>query len=106
MIHTPGHSPGHCCFYDAERGYLFSGDLIYRGCLDAFYPTTAPQSFYESVKKISGLAVSRILPGHHSMDVSPAMAGQVLRAFRELSEAGKLKQGSGVFDFGEFQIHI
>ena len=106
VIHTPGHSPGHCCFYDAERGYLFSGDLIYRGCLDAFYPTTDPQLFYESVKKISGLSVSRILPGHHSMDVSPAMAGQVLRAFRELSEAGKLKQGSGVFDFGEFQIHI
>lgn len=106
VIHTPGHSPGHCCFYDAERGYLFSGDLIYRGCLDAFYPTTDPQLFYESVKKISGLSVSRILPGHHSMDVAPAMAGQVLRAFRELSEAGKLKQGSGVFDFGEFQIHI
>ena len=37
IIHTPGHSPGHCCFYEPERKYLYSGDLIYRGCLDAFY---------------------------------------------------------------------
>ena len=45
VIHTPGHSPGHCCFYEPERKYLYSGDLIYSGCLDAFYPTTDPQLF-------------------------------------------------------------
>lgn len=38
-IHTPGHSPGHCCFYESERHYLYSDDLIYCGCLDAFYPS-------------------------------------------------------------------
>ena len=26
VIHTPGHSPGHCCFYEPERKYLYSGD--------------------------------------------------------------------------------
>lgn len=31
VIHTPGHSPGHICLYEIERGYLFSGDLIYKG---------------------------------------------------------------------------
>ncbi len=36
VIHTPGHSPGHCCFYDLERKYLYSGDLVYKGCLFAF----------------------------------------------------------------------
>ena len=29
------HSPGHCCFYEPERGFLYAGDLIYEGCLDA-----------------------------------------------------------------------
>ena len=29
VIHTPGHSPGHMCFWEKERGYLFTGDLIY-----------------------------------------------------------------------------
>ena len=32
VIHTPGHSPGHCCFYEPERKYLYTGDLIYQGC--------------------------------------------------------------------------
>lgn len=52
VIHTPGHSPGHCCFYEPERRYLFSGNLIYKGCLYAFYPTTNPQLFYRSVKRL------------------------------------------------------
>ncbi len=29
VIHTPGHSPGHCCFYEPDRKYVYSGDLIY-----------------------------------------------------------------------------
>ena len=33
-IHTPGHSPGHCCFYEPERRWLWSGDLVYEGCLE------------------------------------------------------------------------
>lgn len=51
VIHTPGHSPGHCCFYEQERKYLYSGDLIYCGCLDAFYPTTDPKLFRQSIIK-------------------------------------------------------
>ncbi len=29
VLHTPGHAPGHCCFYCKEAGWLFSGDLIF-----------------------------------------------------------------------------
>jgi hydroxyacylglutathione hydrolase len=32
VLHTPGHTPGHVCFYEAEQGVLFDGDvLFYRG---------------------------------------------------------------------------
>ena len=106
VIHTPGHSPGHCCFYEQERKYLYSGDLIYRGCLDAFYPSTNPQLFWESVRKIQSLKISRILPGHYQLSVPVDIINMVERAFRRLMVEGKLKQGNGIFDYGYFQIHI
>jgi len=31
VIHTPGHSPGHCSFYFPEEGVLFLGDLDMTG---------------------------------------------------------------------------
>lgn len=106
VIHTSGHSPGHCCFYDKDRQYLFSGDLIYKGCLDAYYPTTDAFDFWKSVRKVEKLSISRILPSHHSLEVSPKIIKQIDDAFSELSRQGNLKRGSGIFDFGEFQLHI
>ena len=38
VLHTPGHSPGHLCFWEDEKGYLYSGDLVYEGTLFANYP--------------------------------------------------------------------
>lgn len=106
VIHTPGHSPGHCCFYEPGRKSLFSGDLIYEGCLDAFYPSTDPQMFFRSVQKIKNLRIDRIFPGHHRLNISVDLIGRVGQGFRRLSEEGKLIQGNGVFDFGDFRIHI
>lgn len=106
VLHTPGHSPGHCCFYEPDRGYLYSGDLIYCGCLDAFYPSTDPELFLQSVRKVQALGAGRVLPGHHTLQVPDGIVDRISDAFCGLKAAGKLKQGNGVFDFGEFQIHI
>lgn len=106
VIHTPGHSPGHCCFYEADRKYLYSGDLIYRGCLDAFYPSTDPQKFWKSVRKIQSLEIGRILPGHHHLSIPVTMIDKIETAFHNLSNEGKLKQGNGIFNYEGFQIHI
>lgn len=106
VIHTPGHSPGHCCFYEPDRNYLYSGDLIYKGCLDAFYPTTNPQLFLHSLEKVNLLAVNKILPAHHQLHIPANMACEIEAGFKKLSNEGNLKQGNGIFDFGNFQIHI
>ncbi len=31
VLHTPGHSPGCCCFLDADVGVVFSGDTLFCG---------------------------------------------------------------------------
>jgi glyoxylase-like metal-dependent hydrolase (beta-lactamase superfamily II) len=31
VLHTPGHSPGCCCFHDAGVGAVFSGDTLFCG---------------------------------------------------------------------------
>lgn len=31
VLHTPGHSPGHCCFLERAEGVLWSGDQLFAG---------------------------------------------------------------------------
>ena len=31
VVHTPGHSPGCCCFHDTVAGVVFSGDTLFCG---------------------------------------------------------------------------
>jgi glyoxylase-like metal-dependent hydrolase (beta-lactamase superfamily II) len=31
ILHTPGHSPGCCCFHDSKSGFVVSGDTLFCG---------------------------------------------------------------------------
>ncbi|MCI8387342.1 MAG: MBL fold metallo-hydrolase [Clostridiales bacterium] len=106
VIHTPGHSPGHMCFFEPTRGYLYSGDLVYRGTLFAHYPSTDPNAYLESLEKISLLSSARIFPGHHSLDIEPTIIMRIRDAFRQLQADGKLHHGGGSFEYDEFKIRI
>lgn len=106
VLHTPGHSPGHICLYEIERAYLFSGDLIYMGCLDAFYPSTNPVDFMKSVNKINALNIRKVLPAHYSLHIPVELISEVDKAFKEIYCRGNLKQGRGFFKYKDFSIHI
>lgn len=104
VLHTPGHSPGHLCFWEEETGYLFSGDLVYQGVLFANYPSTDPQRYLASLEKIAALPVKRLFPGHHSLDAGLSLVTRMRDAFRGLDAEGKLCHGSGTYDFGDWAV--
>lgn len=65
VIHTPGHTPGHCCFRIATEGVLFSGDHLFAGSIGR---TDLPGGSYETL--MTSMA-SRILPLPPETDVLP-----------------------------------
>ena len=94
-------------FWDNAMGdESYSGDLIYKGSLDAFYPTTDPHLFYQSIRRIRKYNIKKVLPGHHQLDIPVSLIADIEAGFAQLERAGKLKQGNGLFKFQDFQIHI
>lgn len=105
-LHTPGHAPGHLCFWEKERGYLFTGDLVYKDVLFAYYPSTDPVAYLVSLEKLAILPAQKVFPGHHSLDIQPEIIIRMRDAFRKLKTEGKLHHGSGAFDFGDWGVWL
>jgi glyoxylase-like metal-dependent hydrolase (beta-lactamase superfamily II) len=67
VLHTPGHTPGHCCFTLPDHGLLFSGDQLFAGSIGR---TDLPGGDYGMLmasmrEKILPLEPgTRVLPGH------------------------------------------
>ncbi|MCI2082941.1 MAG: MBL fold metallo-hydrolase [Bacteroidales bacterium] len=106
VLHTPGHSPGHMCFFEEDKGYLYTGDLIYIGDLFAYFPSTDPVAYMNSIKKLLKLLVKKILPAHHDLNVPVSIIKDMDKAFTDLYESGKLKHGSGTFSYSNFGIKL
>lgn len=97
VLHTPGHSPGHVCIHEPQRGYLASGDLLYEGTLYANYPSTDPEAFYTSLRRLANLSgVEKLLPGHNRLDVPLSLLCDTLSLFDSVERRGELHQGSGL----------
>jgi glyoxylase-like metal-dependent hydrolase (beta-lactamase superfamily II) len=75
VIHTPGHTPGSCCFYESRSKILFSGDTIIKHITpnplvaikrerlrDPHYRSL--KAFKNSLEKLADLHVRYVFPGH------------------------------------------
>ena len=80
VLHTPGHTAGHCCFFEATTGFLLTGDHVFPGISSS--PTYRPQSspdpvgsYLTSLDRLERLDVSLVLPGHQPP--FPGLAGRL-----------------------------
>ncbi|MBI2061132.1 MAG: MBL fold metallo-hydrolase [Nitrospirae bacterium] len=72
VVRTPGHTPGHSCFFSYEADVMFSGDHLQGAARpvaavmfdpDGHRYRSFPQ-YWRSLKKVYYLSPSLILPGH------------------------------------------
>ncbi len=65
-LHTPGHTPGSVCLYDAVQARLFSGDTLFcAGFGRVDLPGGSPREMRASLRALFALPVeTRVYPGH------------------------------------------
>ena len=66
-IHTPGHTPGSCCYYLPEENVLFSGDTLFCGSVGRTdFPGGSMAQIVNSLHRlVEGLPEQTdVLPGH------------------------------------------
>lgn len=86
VLHTPGHSEGSICLYDADRELLVAGDVLFRG---SYGRTDLPGG--DDAQMVASLtrllhelpAATRVLPGHGVETTIGAEAAWLERTARE-----------------------
>lgn len=67
VLFTPGHCPGHVCFYEADCGVMFCGDLIFSGSIGRVdLPGASPKAMKESLARVMNEIPDDVVlyPGH------------------------------------------
>jgi glyoxylase-like metal-dependent hydrolase (beta-lactamase superfamily II) len=69
VLHTPGHSPGECCYFveTENQRFLLTGDTLFiRDCGRTDFVGGSNTQMFESLQRIKSLPQDTIiLPGHH-----------------------------------------
>jgi glyoxylase-like metal-dependent hydrolase (beta-lactamase superfamily II) len=66
VIHTPGHTAGCICLYEANSKSLFSGDMIFSdgGIGRSDFRISIPEEMTASIDELTKLDVENLYPGH------------------------------------------
>lgn len=66
VLETPGHAPGHVCFYNDTEDVLFVGDLIFQGSIGRTdLPFCDQNDMVQSLRRVMALPKeTKLYPGH------------------------------------------
>ncbi len=81
ILHTPGHTPGSCCYLAGE--HLLTGDTLFtRGCGRMDLPGGSSQEMWRSLnRRLAALpAQLKVWPGHDYGEVPTATLGELRRS--------------------------
>lgn len=102
VINTPGHTPGHLCFYLREDRALFSGDHIMgRGTVVVGPPEGDMIQYLASLRRLLDYDLDLIVSGHGPLITEPKKRIQELiqhRLEREEQVLRLLRQGKNTVD--------
>ena len=72
VVDTPGHASNHLCYFNAELGWLFTGDHIINGSTVVIDPPDGNMSDYlNSLERLMDKVLTVIAPGHGDPIDSP-----------------------------------
>lgn len=74
VVETPGHSPDHLCFFEPERGWLFTGDLYIGGRDRALRKGYRIREIIESLRRVASLPFRALFPGSARVPADPRAA--------------------------------
>jgi len=112
VIHTPGHTPGSCCFLLERAGILFSGDTIYKGPIYLQLPESDTEAFTSSIRRLAELATSlqMICPGHNNTTEEPDLLTDFENAVNRRIDPDNIETDDDKFgpyikrSYGEFSL--
>ena len=89
VLHTPGHAPGHVCYYFPKEGVLVGGDLIIGGSIGRTdLPDSDHRQMEQSLRKVMALPPATRLLGGHGPETTLARERQTNPFVQELLESG------------------
>lgn len=87
VIHTPGHSPDHVCFYEPDEGWLFTGDTFIGGKDRTLREDYNIWQIIDSLKKLAALDTGTLFSG--SGTVRPNGKQEIISKIEYLEELGQ-----------------
>ncbi len=96
VVPTPGHSADHVCFFEPERGWLFTGDLFLAERLRYLRDDEDLRALIDSLRAVSALPLRQVFCAHRGpVRDGPAALRRKAEALEEIWQRSSelLKQG-------------